>query len=78
MAIPPPAPEFVAATVPAKTDRVSNTTLFHMAMIHFGDALFWTNIARINHLIDPWVFGRQDILIPPVQPQTPPTGILGE
>jgi hypothetical protein len=68
---------YIAATVPAKIDRVSNTTLFHLAMIEFGDPLQWVPIARLNSLLDPWVTGQQDILIPPVISTATPTGILG-
>jgi hypothetical protein len=71
-------PEFIASTVPAKMARVSNTTLFHLAMFHFSNALFWTDIAMLNHLTDPWIFTQQDILIPPVQPIGDTSGILGQ
>ncbi len=68
---------YVAATVPARTVRVSDTTLFEIAMRECGDALQWVAIARLNGLTDPWMVGQQDILIPPVLPSGTPTGILG-
>jgi len=68
---------YIAATVPAKVDRVSNTTLFHLAMIEEGDPLQWVAIADLNGLTDPWVTAQTDIKIPPVFPTGPQTGILG-
>jgi hypothetical protein len=68
---------YVAATVPAKTVRVSDTTLFELAEHEFGDALQWVAIARLNGMIDPWIVGEQAILIPPTIPSGTPTGILG-
>lgn len=68
---------YIAATVPAKTVRVSMTTLFHVAMMQAGDPLQWVAIAELNGLVDPWIVGQQTILIPPVLPSATPTGILG-
>jgi hypothetical protein len=68
---------YIAATVPAKTDRVSHITLFHIAMLEFGDALQWVPIAKLNGLTDPWIVAQQDVLIPPTIPGGTPTGILG-
>jgi hypothetical protein len=68
---------YIAATVPAKIDRVSHTTLFHVAMIETGDALQWVAIASLNGLVDPWITQATPILIPPVLPVGPQTGILG-
>ena len=71
---------YVAATVPASVLRgQSGTTLFQIAMLQFGDPLQWVPIARLNGLLDPWLFTPIDILIPPVLPAgpIPPTGILG-
>ena len=68
---------FVAATVPAKVLRVSNDTLFHIAMRETGDPLQWVAIAQLNGLTDPWIVGQATILIPPVLPSGPQTGILG-
>ena len=68
--------EYVAATVPAQTVRVSGTNLFQLAMQQFGDALQWTAIAQLNGLIDPWIVGQAALLIPPVLPSGAPTGIL--
>jgi hypothetical protein len=71
---------YIAATVPAKIDRVSNTTLWRIAVTEFGDPLRWVEIAQLNGLIDPWVTAPTDILIPPTLPKlsAPPTGILGQ
>ena len=69
---------YVAATVPAKTVRVSHTTLFHVAAQEWGEALQWTAIAALNGLTDPWITPLTTLLIPPVVRNIPPTGILGE
>jgi hypothetical protein len=69
--------EYIAATIPAKTVRVSNTTLFHIAMLQFGDPLQWVPVAELNDLLDPWVIAESAIEIPPVLPTSTPTGILG-
>jgi hypothetical protein len=68
---------YIASTIPAKVIRVSDTTLFEIAMREFGDPLQWVAIADLNNLIDPWIVGLQEILIPPVLPSGTPTGILG-
>jgi hypothetical protein len=68
---------YIAASIPAKVIRASGTTLFHIAMQQFGDALQWVPIAQLNGLIDPWITAQQEIMIPPVLPTTTPTGILG-
>jgi hypothetical protein len=68
---------YIASTVPARIVRESDTTLFHIAMRETGDALLWPSIAHLNGMIDPWVEGQQEILIPPVLPSGAPTGILG-
>jgi hypothetical protein len=68
---------FVAATVPAKVLRVSGTTLFQVAMQQTGDPLQWVAIAELNGLTDPWIVGLTNLLIPPVLPSGPQTGILG-
>jgi hypothetical protein len=67
---------FVAATVPAKTVRVSGTTLFHVAMLQDGDALEWNAIAQLNGLIDPWITPLTAVLIPPVFPTNDAGGLL--
>lgn len=71
------ATEYIAATIPAKIDRVSNTTLFHIAMLEFGDALQWVPVAQLNEMVDPWITPQTDVLIPPTLPTGTPTGILG-
>lgn len=67
--------EYIAATVPAKVDHVSGTTLFHVAMIEDGDPLQWAAIASLNGLIDPWVIALTDIAIPPVFPTGTQNGL---
>ncbi len=71
------AAEFIAATIPAKVIRVSNTTLFQVAMMETGDPLQWVAIARLNGITDPWIIAETEILIPPVLPSGQQTGILG-
>ena len=68
---------FIAATVPAKIVRVSDTTLFQVAMMETGDPMQWVAIAELNGLTDPWITAQVDILIPPVLPSGIQTGILG-
>jgi hypothetical protein len=68
---------YIAATVPAKIVRASGTTLFNIAMRETGDPLQWVAIAQLNGLVDPWITGLEEILIPPVLPSGPQTGILG-
>lgn len=76
MTITPDFVPFVAATVPAKIDRVSNTTLFHIAAKEFNDALDWVSVAQINGVIDPWITSMTEVQIPPVLPTAAPTGEL--
>ena len=68
---------YIAATTPAKVLRVSNVTLFQIAMQQTGDPLQWVAIAELNGITDPWIVAQQTILIPPVLPSGPQTGILG-
>ena len=68
---------YIAATVPAKIVRASGTTLFNIAMMETGDPLQWVAIAQLNGLTDPWITAMEEILIPPVLPSGPQTGILG-
>jgi hypothetical protein len=68
---------YIGATIPAKVLRVSGTTLFQIAMMQTGDPLQWVAIAHLNGLTDPWIDGQQTLLIPPVLPSGPQTGILG-
>lgn len=68
---------YIASTIPAKIVRVSQTTLFHVAMMETGDPMQWVVIAELNNLVDPWVTPQMDILIPPVLPTGTQSGILG-
>lgn len=68
---------YIGATIPAKVLRVSGTTLFQVAMTQTGDPLQWVAIAELNGITDPWITGLTTILIPPVLPSGPQTGILG-
>jgi hypothetical protein len=67
---------FIASTIPAKVLRVSDTTLFQIAMMETGDPLQWVAIAELNGLTDPWIFAQQTLLIPPLLPLGRQTGIL--
>lgn len=69
--------EYIGATIPAKVVRVSGTTLFQVAMQQTGDALQWVALAELNGLTDPWIIGQTEILIPPILPSGPQSGILG-
>ena len=73
-----PETTYIAATIPAKTIYVSGTTLFHIAEMELGDAMRWVELAHINGMIDPWIWGIRKILLPPVLSNAPLTGILGE
>jgi hypothetical protein len=68
---------YIGATIPAKVVRESNTTLFHVAAVQTGDPLQWVAIAELNGIVDPWIVGEENILIPPVLPTGVQTGILG-
>lgn len=68
---------YIAQTIPAKVIRVSDTTLFQVAMQQTGDPLQWVAIAQLNGMVDPWIVAERDILIPPVLPSGEQTGILG-
>jgi hypothetical protein len=72
-----PAAESAGATIPAAIVRSAGTTLFHVAMVQTGDPLQWAAIANLNGLVDPWINTQVDVLIPPVLPTGPQTGILG-
>lgn len=69
---------YIASTIPAQVVRTSGTTLFHIGEIYAGDAMRWAEIARINGLIDPWIYGFHEIFIPPVLSSAPLDGILGK
>ena len=71
------ATSFVAATIPAKSIWVSNTTLWHVAQQYLGNALHAPEIARLNGLSDPWIIPLTQILIPPVASTAPLTSIFG-
>jgi hypothetical protein len=68
---------YIASTVPARMVRYSNTTMFQIAELECGDAMQWVVLAELNGLVDPWIAGQIDILIPPVLPTGTLTGILG-
>lgn len=59
---------YIAATVPATIVRTSGTTLFQLALAQWGNALSWPSIAALNGLIDPWINGQAEVLIPPITP----------
>ena len=69
---------YIAAAVPARIVRVSNTTLFALAQQYLGDAMRWPAIAQLNGVNDPWINSLTEIQIPPTIDQTvTPTGIMG-
>lgn len=68
---------YIASTIPAQVVRTAGTTLFHIGEIHLGDAMRWVELGRINGLLDPWLHGASEILLPPVLSQAELTGILG-
>jgi hypothetical protein len=72
-----PETTYIAATIPARSIYVSGTSLFHIAEIQLGDAMRWVELAEMNQIVDPWIFGVRQILLPPVLSQQPLTGILG-
>jgi hypothetical protein len=73
-----PETRFIAATIPARSVYVSGTTLFHIAEMQLGDAMRWVELAHINGMVDPWIWGIRRVLIPPVLSEAELTGILGE
>ncbi len=72
-----PETTYIASTIPAQSIYVSGTTLFQLAEIYLGNALYWTRLAEINGLTDPWLHGIQQIYLPSVPPTWTPDGILG-
>ena len=73
-----PETTYIAATIPARSIHASGTTLFHVAEMQLGDALRWVEVAHMNGMVDPWIWGVRKVLIPPVLSSAPVTGILGE
>jgi hypothetical protein len=69
---------FIAATIPAKSIYVSGSTLFHVGELQLGDALRWVELAEMNGMVDPWIWGVRRILLPPVLSTAPLDGILGK
>jgi hypothetical protein len=47
-----------------KTVLIADTTLFHVAAAHLGDATRWDEIARLNAILDPLVVGIRQIRVP--------------
>jgi hypothetical protein len=73
-----PETTYIASTIPARSIYVSGTTLFHVAEMQLGDAMRWVELAHINGMVDPWVWGVRRILLPPVLSDAPLDGILGK
>lgn len=73
-----PETTYIASTIPARAIYVSGTTLFQIAEQYLGDAMRWVELANVNGLVDPWIWGVRRILLPPVLSNRPLTGILGE
>lgn len=55
---------------------VSATNLFAVASVYLGDATQWTRIARANGLVDPWIDGIVELVIPP-RGSSSDGGVLG-
>lgn len=72
-----PETTYIAATIPARSIYVSGTTLFHVAEQQLGDAMRWVELAHINGMVDPWIWGVRRIVLPPVLSNVELTGILG-
>ena len=70
-----PAP-YAGAGVPTNFVWAQNTTLYEIAAIYLGDAMFWTAIARLNGVSDPWIYGLQKILLPIFFDANDTSGIL--
>lgn len=68
---------YLAAGVPAQIVRVSHTTLFQVAADYLGDALYWTRIALLNGLSDPWIEGGLIELVVPTANDAAADGIFG-
>lgn len=74
----PPDVTYIASTIPARAVRVSGTTLFHVGELYLDNAMRWVELAEINGVSDPWLYGVNTILLPPVLSKAPLTGILGQ
>lgn len=46
------------------TVSVSNTTLFHVAAKHLGDATRWEELAELNGTSDPLIIGIKHLKLP--------------
>lgn len=68
---------YLAIGVPARIVRVSNTTLYRVAADYLGDALWWTRIAILNGIEDPWIGALTELKIPTPAKEGTPDGILG-
>lgn len=68
---------YLAAGIPAQIVRVGHTTLFRVAADYLGDAMYWTRIAVINGLIDPWIGPMMELKVPLRNADWPTDGILG-
>lgn len=68
---------YLAAGIPAQIVRVGHTTLFRVAADYLGDALYWTRVAIINGLTDPWIGPMMELKVPLRNADWPTDGILG-
>lgn len=68
---------YIAGSVSARTVRVSNTTLFHVAAQYLGDATLWTAIAALNGMTDPQIVGLTTLTVPQGTGLVSNGGILG-
>lgn len=69
---------FISASIPTRIERVSNTSLFHVAAKFFGDPTLWTVLAEANGLEDPWITEMVELKIPPNNDLQSNGGILGQ
>jgi hypothetical protein len=68
---------YTGGALPTNVVRVSNTTLFHVAAAELGNAMYWTAIAALNDLVDPWVIGLTELKIPIFFDKSDISGVLG-
>ena len=67
---------YAGSGVPTNFIWAQNTNLYAIAAAQLGNAMYWTAIARLNGLSDPWIYGLQKILIPIFFDQNDTSGIL--
>ena len=68
---------YLAGGTPAQIVRVSYTTLFQVSADYLGNAMYWTHIAVLNGLFDPWIVSLVELKIPQLNEAWYTDGILG-